>query len=480
MATTIQESGVGRRRLQRWLGIPAAAKPEIFRQILAGAEIRSLVYWLEIVFSAGIATFGLIQSSPAVIIGAMLISPLMGPIMATGLALAAGDPYTGIRAVLKLLASVTVAIGLSAGLVWLLPFHSATAEIVARTTPNLLDLGIALLCGLAGSIVVSRGAAGGATALPGVAIAVALMPPLCTVGFGVGSGLKLEIAGGAGLLFLTNLVAIVAMAFLVFLLVGVSAAEVHQAVSASQGEGADARVPPSGPLVRALATGGLLRWRVLMLLILLASIAVPLRRAFLRVAGETLAREAVQDELERLAPPSAILSQEVGVGGGEIAIHLISTRAIPDSELAAARQNLMRRTGRDVQLSVDAVASRSELAGLMERLVQPASVAAGAGSVGEMRRHLRDDVGQAIEQAWPSSDAPVQDFDIVLDSAGTAVAVRYRASVDLGDVPIHMILRTLRTTLAMPDLTLRAERIPPATAAPHPPLPPPPPAAPGG
>jgi uncharacterized hydrophobic protein (TIGR00271 family) len=87
----------------------------------------------------------LVESSPAVIIGAMLISPLMGPIMATGLALAVGDLYLGIKAVLNLLASVTVSVAFSGFLVWLLPFHSATSEIVARTNPNLLDLGIAFV-----------------------------------------------------------------------------------------------------------------------------------------------------------------------------------------------------------------------------------------------------------------------------------------------------------------------------------------------
>ena len=119
-------------------------------------------------------------------------------------------------------ASVAVSIAFSGFLVWLLPFHSATSEIVSRTNPNLLDLGIAFFSGLAGSVVVCRGGGDGVTALPGVAIAVALMPPLCVMGFGLGSGPNLEIMGGAGLLFLTNLVAIVASAFLVFLLVGMS------------------------------------------------------------------------------------------------------------------------------------------------------------------------------------------------------------------------------------------------------------------
>ncbi len=463
MPEKILVADVDRWHLQTWLRIHGSAKLKVYQRVFETTEINSLSYWLEIFFSAGIATFGLVESSPAVIIGAMLISPLMGPIMATGLALAIGDLYLGIKAVLNLLASVTVSIAFSGFLVWLLPFHSATSEIIARTNPNLLDLGIALLSGLAGSVVVCRGEGDGVTALPGVAIAVALMPPLCTMGFGLGSGLNLEIMGGAGLLFVTNLVAIVATAFLVFLLVGMSTPEVQKAMLASRGGESLARMLSHGPVARILGTGGQLRWRILMLLILLASIAVPLRRALLQVASETLVRGTVQDELKRLMPPDAIVSQQVNVGKDEIVIHLISTRAIPGSKLTAARQDLMRRTGHDIQLSVDAVASKSELADLMQRLARPAPVPAPPKqkTIVEMQKELLDRVHPAIQEIWPSSDAPIQDYDVVLGTAGIAIDVRYQATKDLGNVPINMVLQSLRTKLGTPDLTLKIERIRP-------------------
>ena len=214
-----------------------------------------------------------------------------------------------------------------------------------------------------------------------------------------------------------------------------------------------------------LATGGQLRWRILMILVLLASIAVPLRRALLQVASETITREAVQDELKRLVPADAIVSQQVSVGKDEIAIRLISTRPVPDSTVSEVRQNLMRRTGHDVQLSVEAVASKSELADLMERLDRPAPEIPKEKTVGEMQGELLARVRPAIEEIWPSSDAPIQDFDVVLGTAGIAVEVRYQAAKDLGDVPINMVLQSLRTKLGMPDLRLKAERIrPPRTA----------------
>ena len=106
-AEKIRAADADRWRLQTWLRIGAGDKPKVYQRVFEATEFVRLSYWLEIFFSAGIATFGLVESSPAVIIGAMLISPLMGPIMATGLALAVGDLYLGIKAVLNLFASVS-------------------------------------------------------------------------------------------------------------------------------------------------------------------------------------------------------------------------------------------------------------------------------------------------------------------------------------------------------------------------------------
>jgi uncharacterized hydrophobic protein (TIGR00271 family) len=449
MSQEAQAPGFDHWRLQSWLRIRPEALPKVYSEILAGVEITSLFYWLQIFFAAGIATFGLVENSPAVIIGAMLVSPVMGPIMATGLALAAGDPYLGVKAIVNLLASVTVSIGFSSLVVWLLPFHSATSEIMARTNPNLLDLGIALLSGLAGSVVASRGTVAGATAIPGVAIAVALMPPLCTIGFGLGAGVNLEIMGGAALLFLTNLVAIVASAFLVFFLVGMSSPAIHRAVWASS----------KVPAARVLAVAGRLRWRVVMLAILLAAIAIPLRRAFLEVAAETTVRAAVQDELKQLVPPDALLSQQVSVDDAEVAIHVISTTRVPESRLNEARENLIRQTGRNVQLSVEAVASKSDLAELMRRVARPAPEPPAERTLAVMQKELVDRVQSAIQQIWPSSDAPIRDFNVQLSPAGVTVDVRYQGTVDLGDIPLNMVRQSLRTSLGIPDLALNVERV---------------------
>jgi len=224
-----------------------------------------------------------------------------------------------------------------------------------------------------------------------------------------------------------------------------------------------------GPVARMLATGGQLRWRVLMIVVLLASIAFPLRRALLQVANETLTRAIIQEDMKRLAPSDGVVSRQVSVDKNDIVIRVISTRPIADSKITEVRQDLMRRTGHFVQISVEAVASQSAIAALMERLQQPVPAPPPepkAQSVAEMQQQLLKAVSPAVEAAWPSFAAPLQDFNVVVGGAGLAVNVRYQAPKDLGDVPLQMVAQNLRAKLGVPDLALHAVRVPPSTREP--------------
>ena len=154
--------------------------------------------------SAGIAVLGLLLSSPAVVIGAMLLSPLMDPIMGLGFALAIGD-YQWLKKSARSLAwGTVVAVALTAGLVYISPIQTITPEIAARTQPNLFDLFVALFSALAGAYAMIRGREG---TIVGVAIATALMPPLATVGFGLATW-NWTVFSGALLLYVTNLITI--------------------------------------------------------------------------------------------------------------------------------------------------------------------------------------------------------------------------------------------------------------------------------
>lgn len=161
-------------------------------------------YAFMIMMSAGIAVIGLLLSSPAVVIGAMLISPLMSPIIGFGFSLALFDFAELRRSLLALVIGATVAVAFTALIVTVSPLQAPTAEIVARTRPNLFDLAVALFAGLAGSFAIIRGR--GET-IVGVAIATALMPPLAVVGFGLATR-DVPVATGALALFITNFITI--------------------------------------------------------------------------------------------------------------------------------------------------------------------------------------------------------------------------------------------------------------------------------
>jgi len=180
---------------------------------------RSLLTFSVLLGLAGlIASFGLYQDSVASIIGAMVVAPLGGAIMAFAGALVTARTYWQRVTFLEVLvgAAAVIAIGFFVSLV--LPnILVLTPALEARTAPGLLDLGVALTAGAAGAYVAVRRT--GVDALPGVAIAVSLVPPLATVGICVELG-RLEEAAGALLLFVTNFAAIVVAACIVFALSG--------------------------------------------------------------------------------------------------------------------------------------------------------------------------------------------------------------------------------------------------------------------
>lgn len=180
-------------------------------------------FFLLVILSSVIATLGLLTDSPAVIIGAMLVAPLMSPILGFGLAALTGDVTLLRNAAIALARGAAAAILLSAVLTlvnrWLpfLTLQELPDEVLARTHPSPIDLTIALAGGMAAAFALAMPSI--SAALPGVAIATALMPPLCSVGIGIATG-RWDVAGGAFLLFITNAVTIAFAAMLVFSALG--------------------------------------------------------------------------------------------------------------------------------------------------------------------------------------------------------------------------------------------------------------------
>lgn len=192
-----------RHRLRRISSIAGGTDTEgTINTIRGNVEIRGANLWM-LFCSAVLASIGLDLNSAAVIIGAMLISPLMSPILGIGLAVGINDKNL-LQLSLKNFGTAVI-IGLSTGFLYfaITPLGIATPEIAARTSPTLLDVSVAFFGGMAGIIAGSR--SDKTTAIPGVAIATALMPPLCTSGFGLASG-DMPVFIGAFYLFFINAV----------------------------------------------------------------------------------------------------------------------------------------------------------------------------------------------------------------------------------------------------------------------------------
>jgi len=179
-------------------------------EIRASVDFKSANAWT-LVFAIFIASVGLDTNSTAVIIGAMLISPLMGPIIGMGLGLGVNDSNLLRRAARNLGIAVGISIFTSTVYFLISPLSLAQSELLARTRPTFFDVLIAFFGGAAGIVAQSRQTKG--NAIPGVAIATALMPPLCTAGFGIAS-LNLGYVLGSLFLFLINSVFICISTFL--------------------------------------------------------------------------------------------------------------------------------------------------------------------------------------------------------------------------------------------------------------------------
>ncbi len=197
-----------------WLAEKPMPVAGLNRSLWRGA-VPSRSFYILLFLSGIISTVGLLASSAATIIGAMIVAPLMGPIIAIAYSMAVGNQRLLKRSIITLLSGIALTIITSMVIAKVVGIRTFGPEIWGRVSPTLLDLAVALAAGAAGAFAKSRRNI--ADALPGVAIAVALVPPLSVIGIGVAMGSK-SVAVGASLLFLANLIGIIFSGALVFLL----------------------------------------------------------------------------------------------------------------------------------------------------------------------------------------------------------------------------------------------------------------------
>ena len=312
--------------------LSARKRDELYESILESSLLKT-EYLAMLALAGLIALFGLLQNSVAVIIGAMLISPLMNPILSAALALLLGDGSLGRKSAVILGLSVGGVIAITCVVAWLSPLKQATPEILARTNPNLLDLFIAFLSGLAGTLAL-RGSSASLTIIPGVAIAVAVVPPLAVVGYGL-STRQWSLAGGAFLLFVTNLVSIIISAALVFRLMGFRPHE-------------EAKEGRSNLVYRMALSAGIL-----------IVLSIPLLQTLRQAVGQIALRGEIEGTLNAAfrTSHSSVSEMSFTQAGRALRVHatLRTTRYFETQQINVAENSLRRRFGPDTKLETDQI-----------------------------------------------------------------------------------------------------------------------------
>lgn len=195
-----------------YIGADAAPEEEVLSGIIEGTSFSGAKLWI-LVLAIFVASLGLNTNSTAVIIGAMLISPLMGPIIGLGLSVGINDFDLMKRCFRNYLIATVFSITTATVYFLITPIAQAQSELLARTSPSIYDVLIALCGGLAGIIALNSRSQRNGNVIPGVAIATALMPPLCTVGFGIATA-NLSYALGALYLYIINTIFIALATFI--------------------------------------------------------------------------------------------------------------------------------------------------------------------------------------------------------------------------------------------------------------------------
>ena len=339
-----EEASAMEEAAQKQFGIRTWERPALYRETAEAATDSDLPFFAVLLLSGAIATLGLVLNSTAVVIGAMLVAPLLGPLLGLSMSLAVGDGRLFVQTAAAVLLGAAGIVALAAALTALLPVQTVTDEIASRTRPNTLDLGIAIFSGLAGAVVTASREARLSASIPGVAVAVALVPPLGVAGFGIAAG-QWSITQGALLLFGANLAGIALSGMGVFLLIGMHRSDVVEAARAWHDEGhatgVARRINGAGWLDR-LPVLASVQARTVLVVAFMAAVAWPLTTSFgtfIREARIGAAIGAAEQSIEA-GGDAFVLDRETvyGDGASTVRLRVATTEWISDdreSELAA-------------------------------------------------------------------------------------------------------------------------------------------------
>jgi uncharacterized hydrophobic protein (TIGR00271 family) len=433
--------------VKKWLEKKASKidHSEVLRDIYLESSI-STSYFLILTIANLIALSGLITNSAPVIIGAMLISPLMSPILNIGFAFITGDRFVWSKSLKKIVFGVALTLVAAAIATALSPLKEVTNEILSRTRPNLYDLIIALLAGTAGAAALCT-KKNYLTIVPGVAIATAVIPPLSVAGFGIGTW-NFRIFAGGFFLFFTNFVAIIISTGLVFFIYGFRPSVVGEE-SLSQ-----------------------LKRRVSVLAGVLLVISIPLLYTLHQSIAEVRLRGAIESALrnnlnrEGVSHLSTFSYFQRKDGRLEISSIVNTVKYMKEDQVAAVERNLEEGLKRDVKLNLEQI--QVQPGGLKEQKVKPVLEPAIAPPKppAEVIRSSREETLAIVRQSAEKIEkviAPstIADFNVGFQDKSFKISVVMKVKRDrpLSEEEIQWLRRILATDLNVP-VDLSVETVP--------------------
>jgi uncharacterized hydrophobic protein (TIGR00271 family) len=446
-------------RLALGLGVLHSDRSATVVSMLGNNARRAPGYWIQLTLAMGIATLGLVLGSTAVVIGAMLVSPLMGPIIELGMGFAVGSSLLVMRAAFRVSLSIVVVVSGAAFITLALPFHEVTSEISTRTAPTALDLLVAAFCALTASYTTVRPGSDSASAAAGTAIGIALVPPLCVIGFGLGT-FSSKTAGGASLLFTANLSAILVLSVFSFFALGYNQVDAavleHDFIepATTRSDRLAYRIHQAIHRLFGSRYGGVMR--IMVPATFLALVYVPLGQALTDVTWEVRTRDAVQ-RIVRDEDPHA-MQTALTVDRSALSIRLLvigssdRARVLEDSLIA----RVARAVGVTPTVSVVAVPDA--------RMLREAAVAEARAPVATPARpgvRIRENAATALRNQFPPEAGALLDWAVALDVTDTNRFTVHHLGPALGPAGTALLARALETSMGSPvtvaDVALSGE-----------------------
>lgn len=465
VATTV-EKAAGKR-----LGVREWDRPAIYRDVADAAVEADLPYWTVLVLSGAIATLGLAIDSSAVVIGAMLVAPLLAPLTGFTLALAVGDGRLAVQSGTVVVGSALAVVLVAALLTAALPFQTITLEISSRARPTILDLAVAVFSGLVGAVVTLARGHRLSAAIPGVAIAVALIPPLAVGGFAMAAGWRSDLIAGSLLLFGANLAGIVLSGVAVFLLVGMQRPDVveaargwHRDTTTRGPAGWLTRLPPG----RFLDVFGSPSKRILMVAAFTAVVAVPLTESLRQIAREARVRRAVDAAEATFEEPGtvSIVSRRLAFEPDRTQVYLrvATTRWHGPDARHAFERAASAEAGEPVSLVLEELpVSTGDVDALTDLLQSEESGgSATPPALPELLALARARVRNAATALpFPPGVRPVG-VEIVTSEAGELVRVGYLSAEPMEEQATQVLARALAEAVARTALRVEFAHVPAA------------------